>query len=457
MVRVKNIFCRLVVLCIAGALSSCAVTVRAQMVRLEFTSTSDWAKLLPEDPKNIAAIAVTATEGDPGFINMSPARLGLYQSLDDAKAGKRIGVTATIVLSPDALKQPLRFTLEKGALNNCVIRAFDGTNLLCDFHHNGSVTTNQMSNPKGFEINVSSLAPQSLLMKRANVGKKVLAFYYPWYGTNDWNKPLLEDDHPLTRYSSDDSAIIAKHIEMAKTAGIDGFVSSWWGPDSYSDKNLRTLLNLAQKKHFAVTIYFETLTGHGPRDADEIEKWLAFAIETYRGHPAWLKANDKPVIVLWAAHDVSLPTWRGIFAHLRARGLDAFYVGEGLCPANLAVWDGIHSYAVFNDTDLANSELIAQRSTRLAASLTGATKIWCATVQPGYDDTRIPGRGGAVQPRDGGAFYRKTWDAALASDPDWIFITTWNEWWEHTEIEPGEKFGDAYLNITRDFAARWRK
>ena len=433
------------------------VSASAQQLRLEFSTTSDWAKLMPDDPSNIAAIAVMGTQGDLRFINMTPAKLGLYQPLDAAKAGTRIGVTATIALSPDALKQPLRFTLEKGGLNGCVIRAFDGTNLLCDFHHDGAVVTNLTSNPTGFEINVSSLAVHSVPQKRAAVAKQVLAFYYPWYGTNDWNKPLLKDDHPLARYSSDDPAIIAKHIVMAQSAGIDGFVSSWWGPDSYSDKNLRTLLDLAQKKNFAVTMYFETLTGHGPRDADEIEKWLAFAIERYRGHPAWLNVDGKPVIVLWAAHDVALTTWRDMFARLHARGLDAFYVGEGLCPANLTVWDGIHSYAVFNDPDLANNERIAERSARLTASLTGATKLWCATVQPGYDDTRIPGRSGAVQPRDGGAFYRKTWDAALASDPDWIFITTWNEWWEHTEIEPGEKFGDAYLKITRECAAQWKK
>ncbi|MGB3905510.1 MAG: glycoside hydrolase family 99-like domain-containing protein [Anaerolineae bacterium] len=40
-------------------------------------------------------------------------------------------------------------------------------------------------------------------------------------------------------------------------------------------------------------------------------------------------------------------------------------------------------------------------------------------------------------------------EAALHSDPDWIFITTWNEWWEHTYIEPSESYGDQYLEITR--------
>ena len=42
----------------------------------------------------------------------------------------------------------------------------------------------------------------------------------------------------------------------------------------------------------------------------------------------------------------------------------------------------------------------------------------------------------------------------LAGNPDWVFITTWNEWWEHTHIEPSEKFGDQYLRITEEYARK---
>jgi len=55
-----------------------------------------------------------------------------------------------------------------------------------------------------------------------------------------------------------------------------------------------------------------------------------------------------------------------------------------------------------------------------------------------------------------GEFYRSTFEAALESDPDWIFITSWNEWWEHTYIEPSELYGDQYLRMTREFARQWK-
>ena len=83
-----------------------------------------------------------------------------------------------------------------------------------------------------------------------------------------------------------------------------------------------------------------------------------------------------------------------------------------------------------------------------------ALKIWVATVQPGYDDTlmRDPGY---VLGREDGALYRSTFDAALGSDPQWVFITSWNEWWEHTHIEPSVNFGHQYLQITGGYAGRW--
>ena len=43
-----------------------------------------------------------------------------------------------------------------------------------------------------------------------------------------------------------------------------------------------------------------------------------------------------------------------------------------------------------------------------------------------------------------------------ASRPDWIFIATWNEWWENTHIEPSRLYGDQYLRITWDQYRAWR-
>jgi hypothetical protein len=77
-------------------------------------------------------------------------------------------------------------------------------------------------------------------------------------------------------------------------------------------------------------------------------------------------------------------------------------------------------------------------------------------VLPGYDDTRVPGRKGTyIVPRNNGATYRSSWSGALASNPDWITITSFNEWFEGSMIEPSVQYGNLYLNITQQFAKQW--
>ena len=76
---------------------------------------------------------------------------------------------------------------------------------------------------------------------------------------------------------------------------------------------------------------------------------------------------------------------------------------------------------------------------------------------PGYDDTRINGRTPtfAVSRQDG-EFYRRTFQGAIDSKPDWIVITSFNEWLEGTQIEPSKRYGRQYLDLTRTLADRFR-
>lgn len=55
-----------------------------------------------------------------------------------------------------------------------------------------------------------------------------------------------------------------------------------------------------------------------------------------------------------------------------------------------------------------------------------------------------------------GAVYRVLWDEAIKARPDWVLITSWNEWHEGSEIEPSWEDGDKYLQLTGDNSARFR-
>jgi hypothetical protein len=52
--------------------------------------------------------------------------------------------------------------------------------------------------------------------------------------------------------------------------------------------------------------------------------------------------------------------------------------------------------------------------------------------------------------REDGALYQATFDAALQSNPDWLLLSSFNEWVEGTYIEPSVQYGDKYLEMTRE-------
>jgi hypothetical protein len=88
----------------------------------------------------------------------------------------------------------------------------------------------------------------------------------------------------------------------------------------------------------------------------------------------------------------------------------------------------------------------------------GTAKRWIATAMPGYDDTNIPGRGGTFAvDRAGGAYYERTFQGAIASRPDWVMVTSFNEWLEGHQIEPSTSYGTRFLELTRSLGDSFRR
>jgi hypothetical protein len=431
---------------------------------LEYTVTSDWSSLELLNPEQILSMQVVQVDGKPTSFETKLSRLSLNQPLADARSGKSVSITIDYAIGAADINQPLKFHLQKGGINGSSVLVYnfsgDKLALIQTIDHQGPVKSDPGTNPLDFSVNLTALAstpPLTSIDKPLQLSKMVWAFYYPWYNASSWSSQILKD-HPAPSYSSDDTSTMSRQIDEAQAVGIDGFISSWWGPNSYTDQNLQRLLDVAQKKNFKISIYFETLADKGPRSKDEILSWLEYLISTYRDHPAFMKVNGKPLVVIWASETVSIETWRDIISQLRLKGLDATFIAMGYNLANLTVFDGVHQYGVFTYPDLQTVDRTTGRSVHFYNLLDedAPPKIWIATVQPGYDERTIPGRRGLWQDRQNGDFYRSTWEAALQSDPNWIFISTWNEWWEHTYIEPGELYGTQYLDITREYAKKWK-
>lgn len=277
----------------------------------------------------------------------------------------------------------------------------------------------------------------------------VLAFYYAWFDENIW-RPDQVADMPTAPYASRDPQTIARQIQQARGAGIDAFVVSWWGAGNPTDDNLKMLLDQARAANFTAAVDFE-LTSPFYKSKEDAVNSLRNLLGTHAQHPAYLRVDGKPIIFFWREQKYSVDEWRAIRDAVDPNR-QSLWIAEGLDVSYLRVFDGHYLYSIGWAADVM-AEL--QKWPRRVRAF-GADKIWVATVMPGNDDTRTRRPGAYVRDRRGGDFYRETWRAAFASYPDWIIITSWNEWVEGTMIEPSVTYGDLYLNITREFAAQFK-
>ncbi len=288
---------------------------------------------------------------------------------------------------------------------------------------------------------------------RPAVPALVLSFYYPWWGRADgpsgkwyhWNPTTarhdVTDTPVLGLYDSNDSAVVRQHIRWAKEAGIDAFVSSWWGPTSFEDHSLQVLLAVAQQEHFKVSIILEN-----PFTPAELYDDFHTLLATRATSPAWLRVNGRPVVFVYARimNRFTPDDFRWAFA-----GTGAFTIADAQDSVQAAPFDGVFSYGPVQDLD----GYLGQEATQIAAHH-AAGRIYVAAAVPGYDD-RVIRQPGRYLARDSGAMFRRMW--ASAAGADWVTITSWNEWHEGTEIEPSLEYGRSYLDLARTLGDGWRR
>jgi hypothetical protein len=328
---------------------------------------------------------------------------------------------------------------------------------------------------------------------RFGLPRLVLAFHYPWYGTPEgparrwrhWNHPRLRIpegqilgfhdprrqvapgrldvgaiDYPSEGlYDSADPAVIARQLDAARRAGLDGLVVSWWGRATFEAQAFERLLDQAATSSLRLAPYYET--GElWPRGAEGVAADLLTLLDSRGASAAWLRVSGRPVIFLYAAHRLRPEGWELVSRRLHAAGRRPFLVPDAPGPDWLARnpgwltrFDALHVYSPI--PILSRGADLGEALRARAAAARAAGRPFMAPVAPGFDDRAVR-QPGTVVPRDGGATYDRTWRAALAADPAWILVASWNEWHESSEIEPSREYGTRYLEATRTWAERFR-
>jgi hypothetical protein len=251
------------------------------------------------------------------------------------------------------------------------------------------------------------------------------AFYYPWYPeTEHWRTHYTPS---LGKYDSSSQAVLASHIAMAKYAGLDAFIASYWGEGEKSAARLPLLLDVAAAHGFHVAPYYEPAS-QSPTPARVKSDMDALAARA--NHPGWLVVG-KPVLFVY---NTGTEANCGAVTKYKTAAGGRFYLdmkvfsGYRSCPSQPDSW---HQYG--------------------PAAAYDQQFTYSATVSPGFwkfDET---------QPRlvRDLARFKADLGRQVASGAQWQLVTTFNEWGEGTSVEPAAHWqpgsgGSDYLDAMRN-------
>lgn len=311
-----------------------------------------------------------------------------------------------------------------------------------------------------------------------SIPRRVLAFYYPWYGNpqaaegsgrwRHWQdvdeqaKTIGSSTHypELGPYDSHDPRVITQHCRWASEAGLSGWIVSWWGHGSFEDRAMPRILDISRQFDLSVTIYYETIPGQAKTPENAVKDILRL-LEKYASHPAWLTVDSKPVLFIYgrALGEIGVQAWADVIKKVNAdyRGRVVFQ-GDRFSAEAAQVFDGLHTYNTAGQLRGKSLDEVkawcAETYPRWVRLAQKAGRISTITVIPGYDDTKIRTPGLKVERYDGQS-YLAQWEAAIAAAPDWVLVTSWNEWHEGSEIEPSVEHGRKYLELTQKMTARF--
>ncbi len=289
-------------------------------------------------------------------------------------------------------------------------------------------------------------------LSRRDWGRRVLAFYYGWWGTpqgpaGKWQHWDPDAPHKgvnlppkLGLYDSLDGATLHMHTTWAKQAGIDTLVMSVWQRDARQDAILKAVLDAAEHDGLTVSAYLEAAENH-----QDLRRQLEWLLGDDMRHKAWLTVHGQKVVFLYTR----------IFDKVDADGLrkaldglPVLAIGDRMQPQWLEVLGGLHSYVSFiSPASYADEVRVGRQHARLR------DKLLVATVMPGYDDTniRFPG---TFHSRRAGDMLRDNWQ--IAQQADWVVLTSFNELHEGSEIEPTEPEGELWLRRMRQWVQAFK-
>ena len=304
-------------------------------------------------------------------------------------------------------------------------------------------------------------------------------FYYNWYANPEfdksfrhWNHDVLPhwsdkswDNLPsydgyetigsnfypkLGTYSSNNPEIIKKHMEMISKAGIGTISVSWWGKNSFEDKNILSILEIADLYDIKVNFHIEPFINRTVLSTIGAIKYL---IDKYGNHNAFYLHEGKPLFYIYDSYLIPKKDWATALKtngeiSIRNTHYDSVIIGlwveeEDSLFFKESGFDGFYTYFASNGFTFGST---SNNWKYLSKWANKNNKVFIPCVGPGYNDERVrPWNIKNFKDRENGIYYDRHFKKALLSNPEILGITSFNEWHEGTQIEP------AIPKINKDF------
>jgi glycosyl hydrolase family 99 len=351
-----------------------------------------------------------------------------------------------------------------------------------------------------------SLEAKNFALPNASKGEKplLLAFYHPWYGTpwgpshrwrkwdswkfserynaervrDGWRRDIASADYPLIGpYDVSDPEVVRWHFRLAKAAGIDGLLCSWWKfpkPDSFWDWQYhlfdKVWLPVAQEENFALAVIDEC--AHYVRNYDALITRVTGFLPRYAAHPAYLHINGEPVWFVYQVWDDWLTAEqaaRYLMEAQRSAG-KVFWIFDKMKATATKEWPGASlsvrpewqeiaeidcfgAYSLFADWRETKSAELEQLYRGFADKLHSARKAAELPILPGHDNSAV-NEAPYIVPRQNGLILSNFLQAVDSARPEIAVVCSFNEWFEMTQIEPSINWSDPYLYLK--IIAQWR-
>ncbi|HCT76321.1 MAG TPA: hypothetical protein DGT23_06975 [Micromonosporaceae bacterium] len=265
-------------------------------------------------------------------------------------------------------------------------------------------------------------------------------FYYSWYGNptfsgsyRHWQQgnhtppqDIGADYYPVRgAYDSGDYAgVVAQHMAWIAQAGVGVIVYSWWGQNSYEDARAAGVLNAANQYGIKVAWHLEPYTN---RTAASTVADINYIHSRYGSSPAFYRdAAHGNRAAFYVFESLRITDWTAID---QVRG-NSIVLAQTTDTSKVAHFGGMYTYDAI-------AGLTAPGWSNAAAFCKANGLVWSPSIGPGYiDDRAVPGNTTPTLNRDNGATYDREWQNAIATNPEWISITSFNEWHEGSTIEP---------------------